>query len=264
MAYAIDLKELATRESEKVEWKENGEDTKIVGSIVQTISAFANDIANFGGGYIVCGAKETKDEYGFPTVEYKGLNANKLKEIEGKVLQHCRDYVSPAVAPIVQEVENPMDRATRILVFIVVATSEVHTYRNGETATHYVRISRETREARNGILAQLLIKKQKIAYFDKRMNSNATVAAIDVLLFRDSIQEMGLLFPEKSLEDYFSDKEQIAELVPPLFSKGQLDGVLRPKNFTLLLFGKKAAITSNFPDAHLVLSIYKGTGASRL
>jgi hypothetical protein len=32
---------------------------------------------------------------------------------------------------------------------------------------------------------------------------------IDILLFRDSMQEMGLLFPGKSLEDYFSDRVEI-------------------------------------------------------
>jgi predicted HTH transcriptional regulator len=262
MSFSIDLKELATRESEKVEWKENGDDPKIVSSIARTIAAFANDISNFGGGYVVCGAKEGKDEFGFPQVEYQGLNADKLKAIEGKVMQHCRDYISPPVVPIVQELENPHKLDTRILVFIVIASPDAHTYRDGENNTYYVRLSRETREARNGILAQLLIKKQKIEYFDKRINPATTVGDIDVLLFRDSMREMKLLFPEKSLEDYFSDREQVAELVPPLFRRSALDQVLRPRNFTLLLFGKKASITTNFPDAHIVISIYGGTDRS--
>ncbi len=262
MNYNIDLKELATRENEKVEWKESGEDSNIIIKIVRTISAFANDVSNFGGGYVVCGAKETKDEYGFPKVEYTGLTANKLKEIEGKVLQNCRDCVSPPVVPIVQELENPHNPQTRILVFIIIATSEVHSYRSSENTAYYVRVSRETREARNGVLSQLLVKKQKIEYFDKRVNTNTTTSDIDIFLFRDSLQEMKLLFPEKSLEDYFSDKDQIAELVPPLFKKSELDNILRPKNFTLLLFGKKNAITANFPDVHIILSIYKGIDRS--
>lgn len=262
MTYSIDLKELSTRESEKVEWKENGDDKEIVKSIVRTISAFANDISNFGGGYVVCGARETKDEYGFPKLEYRGLTANKLKEIEGKVLQNCRDCVNPAIVPIVQEIENPDNAETRILVFIIIATSEAHSFRDGENNAYYVRISRETREARNGTLSQLLVKKQKIEYFDKRMHPNTTENDIDILLFRDSMQEMGLLFPEKSLEDYFSDREQIAELVPPLFVRGSLDNILRPRNFTLLLFGRKSSITVNFPDAHIVLSVYSGTDRS--
>lgn len=262
MDYHIDLKELSTRESEKVEWKENGDDINIVRSIVKTITAFANDISNFGGGYVICGAKEIKDEFGFPKVQYNGLTPEKVKEIEGKVLQHCRDYVNPSLVPIVQELPNPENEGTRILVFIIIASSEAHSYRDGATTNFYVRVSRETREARNGILTQLLIKKQKIEYFDKRVNNNASEADIDVLLFRDSMQEMGLLMPEKSLENYLSDKEQIAELVSPLFVRNNLDVILRPRNFTLLMFGKKTSITTNYPEAFTALSIYKGIDRS--
>jgi predicted HTH transcriptional regulator len=262
MKFNIDLKELSSRESERVEWKENGEDKAIVNSIVKTISAFANDISNFGGGYVVCGAKETKDEFGFPKLLYVGLSAQKLKEIEGKVLQHCRDYISPSLVPIVQELENPENHSTRILVFIVLASHDAHTYRDGESVNYYVRISKETREARNGVLSQLLVKKQKLEYFDKRVSTNATESDIDVLLFRDSIQEMGLFHPGKSLEDYFSDREQIAELVPPLFIRNSFTGLLQPRNFSLLMFGKKSSITSFFPESHTIVSIYKGLDRS--
>jgi predicted HTH transcriptional regulator len=264
MSYNIDLKELSQRESERVEWKENGDSQDIVASIVKTISTFSNDISNFGGGYVVCGAKETKDEFGFPKVQYTGLTANKLKEIEGKITQHCRDYISPSIAPIVQELVNPDNENTRILVFIVLASPEAHRYRDGQTSNYYVRIARETREARNGILTQLLIKKQKIAYFDRRVNTESSIADIDLLLFRDSMHEMGLLQPEKSLEDYLSEKEQISALIPPLFSKVNLDNTLRPKNFTLLLFGKEKAITRLFTGAYSILSIYNGLDRSEL
>ena len=262
MYFNIDLSELSLRESERVEWKENGDDIDVVKKIVKTISAFANDISNFGGGYVVCGAKEIKDDYGFPKVQYKGLTANKLKEIEGKVTQHCRDYIHPALSPIIEEIINPEDSSTRILVFVILASPDAHIYRDGQTSTYYVRISRETREAKNGILTQLLIKKQKIEYFDKRINNTATEADIDVLLFRDSMQQMGLLFPEKSLADYFSDREQIAELIAPLFVRTGLDNILRPRNFTLLMFGKKASITALFTEAYTVLSIYRGIDRS--
>lgn len=262
MTFDIDLKELSSRESERVEWKENGDDKFIVNSIVKTISAFANDISNFGGGYVVCGAKETKDEFGFPKVEYTGLSSAKVKEIEGKVLQHCRDYVSPSLAPIVHELDNPNNTDTRILVFVVLASPEAHTYRDGEVVNYYVRISKETKEARNGILSQLLIKKQKLEYFDRRVCQNAVEMDIDVLLFRDSIQEMGLYQQSKSLEDYFSDKEQIAELVPPLFVRNNLIGTLQPRNFSMLMFGKKSSITLIFPEAHTIVSIYKGLDRS--
>jgi predicted HTH transcriptional regulator len=262
MAYTIDLKELSQRENEKVEWKENGDDKHIVASIVKTISAFANDIANFGGGYVVCGAKEIKDEYGFPKLKFTGLSADKLKEIEGKVLQHCRDYVSPSIAPIVQELENPEDKQTRILVFIVIADSQAHTYRDGESTSYYVRIGRETRIAKNGIFRQLMESKQQIVPFDKRPNPNTSEKDIDPLLFRDCMNEMELLQSNKQLEDYISDREQIAEFIPPLFVQQPLDGGLCLRNFALLMFGKKKSITLNFPDTYVILSVYYGVDRS--
>ena len=104
----IDLKLLATRESEQVEWKENVPDAD---DVVETISAFANDWPNLGGGYVVCGARETKDEHGFPLLQVVGLTANRFKETEGKVLTACRDRVDPPLTPLVQELSSStMDR----------------------------------------------------------------------------------------------------------------------------------------------------------
>jgi predicted HTH transcriptional regulator len=259
MKFSIDLKELASREGESVEWKESGDDLHIAKSIAKTISAFANDIANFGGGYVVCGAKEVKDEHGFPKLVYKGLTANKLKEIEGRVTQICRDHISPALAPIVEELENPADASTRILVFVVIASpADAHTFTYDGESDYYVRIGRETRQAKNGILQKLLATKNRLEYFDQRICANASESDIDLVYFRDSMQEMGMFVANKPLEDYFSDREQIAALVPPLFARTTLDGVFRPKNFTVLMFGRKEKISLLFTDAHAVLSFYEG------
>ncbi|MDR2441368.1 MAG: putative DNA binding domain-containing protein [Planctomycetaceae bacterium] len=266
MDWNIDLKELSIRESEKVEWKENGEDKdvakSIVKSIVKTIVAFANDIANMGGGYVVCGAGENKDEFGFPKIIYKGLTADKLKEIEGIILSHCRDRVSPSLSPIVQELENPADNTTRILVFIVLASPKAHSYRDGETSNYYVRIGRETREAGNSILTRLLASKQEIIPFDKKANPNVNETDIDVLFFRDCMNEMKLIQSSKSLEDYFSDSEQIAEFIPPLCVKKTLDNKYCLRNFALFMFGKSSSISLYFPDLYISLSIYNGTDRS--
>ena len=77
----VDLDELAHRESEQVKWKENVAD---VDDVVATLSAFANDLMNLGGGYVVCGAREARDEHGFPKLVRTGLTAARLKEIEAR------------------------------------------------------------------------------------------------------------------------------------------------------------------------------------
>ena len=125
MTDLVDLNELSKTESEQVEWKENVADEN---DVVATLTAFANDLQNLGGGYVVCGAKEDKDEYGFPRVVLAGLTASRLKEVEGKVLQRCRERVEPAIQPLVHELPSATaDR--RILVFIMPATRSAHQFR---------------------------------------------------------------------------------------------------------------------------------------
>ena len=262
MDYNIDLRELSLRESEKVEWKENGDDKDVIKSIVKTVTAFANDIANVGGGYVVCGAREIKDDFGFPKVDYTGLRANRLREIEGKVREQCTRRVSPSIAPVIQVIDNPNDKETKILIFIVIATTKAHTYRDDESVRYYVRVGRETIEARNGILSQLLTIKQDIETFDKRANPNVDESDLDLLLFRDCMNEMKLVKQNIPLESYVSDKEQIAEFVPPLCVKKTLDGGLCLRNFALLMFGKRKSISLNFPDTYIALSIYNGIDRS--
>lgn len=78
MTVYIDLDQLARRESEQTEWKDSVAD---VNDVVATLCAFANDLQNLGGGYVVCGAAEGVDEHGFPELVRKGLTARRLKEI---------------------------------------------------------------------------------------------------------------------------------------------------------------------------------------
>src|SRR5580704_5924440 len=120
MSEAIDLQELSVRESEQTEWKENVAD---IDDVVATLSAFANDLANLGGGYVVCGAREANDPHGFPVLVRTGLEARRLKEVENTVLARCRDRVSPPITPRVEELASDAE-GRRILVFLQPATGQ--------------------------------------------------------------------------------------------------------------------------------------------
>jgi predicted HTH transcriptional regulator len=254
--YKIDLKELSRRESEQVEWKKNGDYIHIAQGIAATLSAFANDISNLGGGYVVCGANEIKDIYGFPSVEYTGLTANKLAEIKGKVLTICNTNISPSIQPIVEEINHPTEADKRILVFIMPASTKAHSFKDGEKTTYWVRNAKSTIEAKNGLFRQLMIKNNEIDYFDKRINFHATEADIDLLAMRSYLSDMNFSLLSKSIEDFISDTAQITSLIPPLFGKSGLDNILRPRNFTILLFGKNPQ--RFFSHAHTIVSIYSG------
>lgn len=257
--YELDLRALSVRESEQVEWKENVADPE---QVAATLSAFANDWANLGGGYVVCGAAEDKDEHGFPSLRIVGLSSARFKEVEGKVLAACRDRVSPSIAPVVQEVPTEYPER-RVLVFVMPATKTAHLFRTGEdTGRHYVRISRETREARNGILRELLVRKGVIEEWDRRPNLAATINDLDLIAFRDALQKMGVFDPARGLDEYISDTVQLSPFVPPLCFREPLTNTLRPRNFALLLFGRKDKVQSYISGAFTHFSIYPGDDRS--
>ena len=253
----IDLKELAKRESERVEWKENVADIE---DIIKTSVAFANDFSNLGGGYIICGAKETKDEHGFQKLVEIGLTSDRLKEIEGKVLNDLRGKVFPPIIPLTEEI--PVTEERRILAFIIPSSKDAHSYRASgkDSSTYYVRIGRETREARNGILRELLIQKRELEPWDKRINTKADLTDIDLIVLREYLQEMKVWDTNKALEDYLSDNERISSFVAPLVEKEKITNVLKPRNFTLLMFSKDPL--KFFTGSYIIFSIYKGKDRS--
>ncbi len=250
----MDLKDLALRESEQIEWKENVAD---IDDVVATLCAFANDYANLGGGHVVCGARESKDEHGFPALELLGLAADRLKEVEGKVLTRCRERVSPSIVPLVDEVAAKTPER-RVLVFTMPASPEAHSFRRGnEGAKHFIRASRETREARNGILRDLLVRKGMAKPWDRSPCAKATVADIDLVALRDTLQRMGLYREEIGVEPYLSDSQALSTFVPTLFVREPLTQILRPRNFTMLLFGRN--VQHFIPGAISFFSVYDGT-----
>ena len=253
MSARIDLKDLATRESEQVEWKENVAD---VDDVVATLCAFANDYANLGGGHVVCGARESKDPNGFPILELQGLSAARLKEVEGKVLSRCRERVSPPIVPLVEELAAA-EEERRILVFTMPASATAHLFRRAEdSGKYYVRISRETREARNGLLRELLVRKGVAEAWDRQPCAGATVGDIDLLALREGLQRMSLYREEIGVEPYLSDGLALSTFVPALFVREPITGVLRPRNFTVLLFGRD--VQRFIPGAISFFSVYEG------
>ncbi|MGI4939615.1 MAG: ATP-binding protein [Janthinobacterium lividum] len=257
IAYRIDLNQLAIRESEQVEWKENVAE---VDDVVATLSAFANDLSNLGGGYVVCGAAEVKDADGFASINRAGLGSDRLRQLEGMVLTRCRERVSPSITPLVDELPSDVE-GRRILVFTQAATSHAHTFRDeAGSSKHYIRVSRSTLEARNGRLRDLLVRKGDLEPWDRRPCNAASVDDLDLLALRDALQRMRVFSSTSGIEPYLSSENALSPFVPPLFAREALTGKLRPRNFTLLLFGRD---TQRFiPGALSLFSIYPGNDRS--
>lgn len=253
MRDAIDLNELARRESEQVEWKENVAD---VDDVVATLSAFANDLQNLGGGYVVCGAAEVEDEHGFPKMLRTGLTAARAKEVEGRVLAVCRDRVAPPMFPLVDELPSDTpDR--RILVFTMPSTPKAHAFpHRSRGQAYYVRIGRTTQEARNGAYLQLLARKNEVEAWDRQICPRATTDDISLVALRDAMVRMRFK-DERPVESFLSDSQRLHALLPPLCEREPLTGILRPRNFAVLLFGNEP--TRFIPGAYAYFSRYPGT-----
>jgi ATP-dependent DNA helicase RecG len=254
----IDLDQLARRESEQTEWKENVAD---VDDVVATLSAFANDLQNLGGGYVVCGAKEESDEHGFPRLVRTGLDPRRFKEVENRVLARCRERVDPPLTPLVDEIEIESPER-RILVFTQPATGVAHAFRREDQgAKHFVRVSRSTIEARNGLLRDLLVRKGALEPWDRRAPNSAGEKDIDLLALRDALRRLGVnVDAAASVEQYLSDTVAISAFVPPLCAREALTSALRPRNFALLLFAREPQRFA--PGAVSFFSKYEGVSRS--
>ena len=85
MALPINVRELIENrvvESTRIEYKADWDPEPIIHSI----TAFANDIDNSGGGYIIVGIEE---ENGMPKLPISGLKKGSIDRIQKELLNKC-------------------------------------------------------------------------------------------------------------------------------------------------------------------------------
>ena len=68
---------------------------------LKTICAFANDIDNWGGGYLILGVEE---ENGCPKFPIKGIPIDKVDDILKDLLNKCK-MIQPEYLPVVEVVD---------------------------------------------------------------------------------------------------------------------------------------------------------------
>ena len=85
----------------RIEYKETWD----AAASLKTICAFANDLDNWGGGYIVIGVKENN---GRPTYPLKGVSTDKLDAYQKSIYAKCK-LIRPSYTPIIS-VERYQDK----------------------------------------------------------------------------------------------------------------------------------------------------------
>ena len=95
---------------------------------LKTICAFANDIDNWGGGYLILGVEE---ENGRPKFPIKGIPIDKVDDILKDLLNKCK-MIQPEYLPVVEVV----DFQERKLIVIWAPGGDLRPYKSPKSFTY--------------------------------------------------------------------------------------------------------------------------------
>ena len=244
MALPININELihgSTVEWERIEFKE-GWNPEI---ILHTICAFANDVNNWGGGYLIIGIAE---ENGRAVLPPKGLDVGELDTIQKKLHELCHKII-PAYTPVVA----PYEIEGQHILVVWVPGGETRPYKasrslaKGAEKLYYVRRMSSTAKA-NAQEEQQLIQLAATTPFDDRINHHASIDDLSLAEIRIFLQDVKSdLFDSAGIMPF-------EELVRSMQIARGPSEYLRPVNAGLLFFSE--APEKYFPYTQIEVTIY--------
>lgn len=214
-------------ESTRIEFKSSWNPNPIIHSIC----AFANDIDNVGGGYIIIGVEE---ENGSPVFPIKGVEQEKIDGILKELIGYCH-CIEPLYNPIVEPV---LFHGKYIIVIWVTggfgrpykASKDVFTDKSNKL--YYIRKFSSTIVASSEEEKQLFYVSSDIP-FDDRPNLAADVSDLDIGLMRQHLKEIGSSLYELSLKE---DALKIAKDMQLV--SGPTENI-KPLNVGILMFSER-------------------------
>lgn len=251
MALPININDLVhgqTVEWERLEFKQGWNPEEIV----HTICAFANDINNWGGGYIIVGIAENA---GQPVLPPAGLAPERLDFIQGEIVK-LANQMQPNYFPIPQP--HIMDGKHIMILWCPAGDNRPYTApstQGGKAQRHrYVRSGSRSIVARGVLDVQLTELAARIP-FDDRINNQASIDDLDLATIQGYLQEV------KSDLYAKSTRMSLAEIASGmLIAKGPTED-LRPINVGLLFFSKTPEVF--FPRTQIEIVVHKDdTGKS--
>jgi len=228
MALPINIENLikgTTVEWERIEFKKGWNPLPVM----HTMCAFANDLHNWGGGYIIVGIEESEDKPVLPPI---GLTQSSLNKIQKEILSLAHQ-IEPNYIPIIQ----PYVLHDKHILVIWCPAGDRRIYTapktldKGSQRKPYVRVGSQTIIAKDETLLQLQEQATRIP-FDDCVNQQATINDLDFGLIRAYLKEVGSDLFNESVGMPFPDLLKAMNLV-----RGP-DEFLRPINVGLLFFNE--------------------------
>ncbi|MDD3350031.1 MAG: ATP-binding protein [Eubacteriales bacterium] len=232
MALPINIVDLINRrviENARVEYKKSWNPQPILHSIC----AFANDIDNWGGGYIIIGIEE---ENGMPKFPIKGLEKTSIDRINKDLLQKC-NLLEPRYIPVV---EHTIYQGADIII-LWVPGGDARPYKcpvafPSEKSAKYDK-AYYIRKMSSSIRANQMDEKELFMLasnvpFDDRINLSATAEDLKSSLVSEYLYAVN--------SDLYADSLQrpIAELAADMHLMGGPIELRKPLNVGLMFFNE--------------------------
>lgn len=241
MSLPVNVHELITGmtvEWERIELKSGWNKLEII----QSVCAFANDINNWGGGYIIVGADEKDGQAVLPPI---GVNRKKIDAMQKELMAICH-LMQPNYFPVAE----PVEVYNKTLLVIWVSGGEARPYKapdtlkKGGSSSYYVRHFSSTKKA-SAAEERDLIRMSAHIPFDDRVNQHTELNDLKLPLIQDHLATIGSALLTQTSNMPFADLCRRMNIVTGP------DEYLKPKNIGLLLFNDNPA--QFFPCAQIDL-----------
>jgi len=226
MALPININQLIsgkTVEWDRLEFKRGWNPEEIIHSLC----AFANDINNWGGGYIVVGIDEKE---GIPVLPPQGLAQNSLDSIQKELVNLYHQ-----IEPMPQIITEPIEFQGKHILIIWVPGGNDRPYKAPTTLgekgqkRYFVRRGSVSKIA-NSVEEKQLLSLSETIPFDDRINYNAELSDLSPLLVKAFLSEIK---SDLALE---ADNLPFADLCRQMQIVSGANEIIKPKNVGLLFF----------------------------
>lgn len=241
----------STRVEFKSTWDGNQKDKKSPSAdqILRSICAFANDLQNLNGGYILIGVEE--DPGGRAKLPPKGLSDEQAEKAEKTLRQWCQDRLDPLYLPVFSK--EIVDG--QLILAIWAAGGQNRPYQvpisseRGAERSYFVRVGADSVDARKdpALLSQLLQLTAKVP-FDDRRALDASLLDLRENAVREFLHDIGSGLAEEPDAPTIYRNMRIVERV---------NGHEVPRNIGLLFFSSDPSPW--FPGAAIRVGQFAGT-----
>lgn len=222
---------------------------------LKTITAFANDLDNWGGGYIVLGVNA---ENGIPVKPYTGIPVEQADAWQKDIFEKCK-LIRPGYIPIIGMDE--LDGKTFLIIWCPGGDTRPYSCpktmaKSEKERIYYIRKGSITAVPNDDELKELYALANKTP-FDDRVNHEAELSDLNYTLIKAYLKEIG------SSLYATADEMDFTELCKDMNLVSALPEYVKPKNVALMFFNTEPE--KFFPYAQIdVVQFPEGDGGDKI